>query len=68
MSHDHDFTISAAAVQTGYTRGRLYQMIDEGTLPVRRVKVMTHEYRLPRASVEELAAQRRRYEARRRAT
>lgn len=50
----NDLTVAEAAREVGLTKARLYQLIDAGSLPVRRVKVAREEIRVPQASVEEL--------------
>jgi hypothetical protein len=53
-----ELTVAAAAKASGYTRQRLYQLIDAGRIAVRREKVTRYELRIPRSVVEELAAAR----------
>ncbi len=52
----NELSVSEAAKATGYTRARLYQLIEDNKIAVRRAKVMREEFRIPRAVVEELAA------------
>jgi excisionase family DNA binding protein len=50
-----EFTVAEAAGITGYTKGRLYQMIKKQQIAFRRVKVRA-DVRIPQATVEELRA------------
>jgi excisionase family DNA binding protein len=54
----NDLTVAEAAREVGLTKARLYQLIDAGSLPVRRVKVARKQIRVPPASVEELRTRR----------
>jgi hypothetical protein len=54
----NELTVAAAAKASGYTRQRLYQLIDAGRIAVRRQKVTRYELRIPRSVVEELAVKR----------
>jgi predicted DNA-binding transcriptional regulator AlpA len=58
MTTHNDLTVAQTAREVGLTKARLYQLIDAGSLPVRRVKVAREEIRVPQASVEELRARR----------
>lgn len=52
----NELSVSEAAKATGYTRARLYQLIETNSIAVRRAKITREEFRIPRAIVEELAA------------
>jgi excisionase family DNA binding protein len=52
----NELSVSEAAKATGYTRARIYQLIEGNKIAVRRAKVTREEYRIPRAIVEELVA------------
>lgn len=54
----NDLTVAQAAREVGLTVARLYQLIQAGSLPVRRVKVTREQIRVPQASVEELRMRR----------
>jgi excisionase family DNA binding protein len=56
----NDLTVAQAAREVGLTVARLYQLIQAGSLPVRRVKVTREQIRVPQASVEELRMRRTR--------
>jgi hypothetical protein len=54
----NELTVAAAAKATGYTRQRLYQLVDAGKVAVRRERVVKYELRIPTAVVEDLAQRR----------
>lgn len=54
MPQHDDVTIAQAAKAAGISTQRIYKLIDEGRLPVRRVRVERMEYRVPHASLVEL--------------
>jgi hypothetical protein len=54
----NELTVAAAARKTGYTRQRLYQLIDAGKVAVRRERVLKYEIRIPTAVVEDPAQRR----------
>jgi hypothetical protein len=54
----NELPIADAARATGYTKARLYQMVEAGEIAFRRAPVTRYEVRLPRSVVEELTAKR----------
>jgi excisionase family DNA binding protein len=55
MTDPKEFSVAEAVKETGYSRQRLYQMIESNQIALRRVKVR-EELRIPRSIVEELKA------------
>jgi len=54
-----ELTVAAAAKATGYTRQRLYQLIERGKIAVRRERIVKLEIRIPAGVVEDLVQRRR---------
>jgi hypothetical protein len=63
MPHN-DFTVSETAKRTGFTSARIYQLIGEGAVPHRRIKVEKIEIRIPAQIVEELVERKARWDQR----
>jgi excisionase family DNA binding protein len=55
MSEQKEFSVAEAAEVTGFSRSRIYQMIEERQIAARLVRAR-EDWRLPRATVEELRA------------
>ena len=55
MTDPKELSVDGAAAETGYSRARLYQMIAKKQIAARRVRVR-EDWRIPRATVEELKA------------
>ena len=55
MSEQKEFSVAEAAKATGFSRARIYQMIEERKIAARLVRAR-EDYRIPRATVEELRA------------
>jgi excisionase family DNA binding protein len=57
MTDQKELSVAEAAKVTGYSRQRLYQMIEGRQIAARLVRAR-EDWRIPRATVEELRARR----------